>query len=305
MNRIKWRFYGIAVPLLTALLLCAPVGLAQAPSAADELVERARNAGIDAERIEELRNRISERGLGEEPFVRMLTPAVALAEQDMPSEVIFQKAFEGMAKNVPPARLTPLLEQIRSGTEQVRPHIEEWMGHPDVDAMLQRGEERFDREAFRREMLRVGSMASAGVTGPELVREILSTMTEQGVLRTARPSQALAAVRVAGDIPGASERPGEARQVIVRAMQSGFSADELQRLPGAMNMAMRRSQLPAAAVMEGTGRQLERGIPASDVLQNLFNGQVGAGPPGQRPGGLENRPGRAPQGGRPDGAGPP
>jgi hypothetical protein len=60
-----------------------------------------------------------------------------------------------------------------------------------------------------------------------------------------------------------------------------------------MNMAQRRSQLPAQAVAQGLSRQLQGGLPASQILQNLFNGEIGGGPPGNVPPGLDGeRPGR-------------
>jgi hypothetical protein len=42
-------------------------------------------------------------------------------------------------------------------------------------------------------------------------------------------------------------------------------------------------------VIEGVSKQMSGGIPAKQILQNLFNGNVGGGPPGNVPKGLGNK----------------
>jgi len=45
-----------------------------------------------------------------------------------------------------------------------------------------------------------------------------------------------------------------------------------------MNAAEGRSQLSAASILNGMSHQLGSGIPANQILQNLFNGKANAGP---------------------------
>lgn len=276
--------------LLILLFLCLPAsGMGQS---LDELVQRATDAGIEQNRIIELQDRAFNRGITEEQLTVLLEPAVILAEQNLPSEMVFQKAMEGIAKNVHSGQLVSVLQNIRQGTESVMPVVNEWSEREDVGQMIGRSGERFDRESLREEMLKVSAKAVSQGVGIDQVQDLLNMLTEQAVIPTSRPSSILAAISIMPDIPSINEQPNAAKGVLVRAVQGGFTAAEMQRLPGAMNMAQRRSQLPAAAVMEGVSQQMQGGIPAADILQNLFNGNVGSGPPGNKPPGLENRPGR-------------
>jgi len=276
--------------LLTLLLVCLPTaGMGQS---LDELVQRAMNAGIEQDRIIELQDRAMNRGITEEQLTGLLEPAVALAEQNLPSDMIFQKAMEGIAKRVPSGQMEPVLQNIRQGTESVVPMVNTWIEREEVGEMIGRSVERFDRESLREEMIKVSAKAVSQQIGIELVQDLLDMLTEQGVIPASRPSSILAAISIMPDIPSIHERPDAANVVLVRAVQGGFSAAEMQRLPGAMNMAQRRSQLPASTVIEGVSQQMQGGIPAADILQNLFNGNVGGGLPGNIPPGLENRPGR-------------
>ncbi len=248
--------------------------------------------GIDQERIEELQTRAMDRGYSEEQLAMILEPALQMAGQNLPAELLLQKAMEGVAKGIPARQMVPVLQNIQRGTEVMVPVINQWVERDEVSQMLERSEERFDRELLRQEMLKVSSKAISQQVGPELVQDILNTLTEQGVIQNSRPSSVIAAIGIMPDIPSIGEQPDIAKGVLVRAVQSGFSASEMQRLPGAMNMAQRRSQLPAAAVIEGVSQQMQGGVPAAEILQNLFNGNIGGGPPGNVPRGLENRPGR-------------
>lgn len=280
----------IGVWLLALFLLCLPgAGVGQS---LEELVQRASDAGIEQNRILELQERALERGITEEQLTELLEPAVALAEQNLPSEMIFQKAMEGIAKGVSSGQMMPVLQDIRHGTESVVPVVNEWIEREDVGQMIGRSEERFDRDKLREEMMKASAKAVSQQVDLELVQDLLNMLSEQGVIPSSRPSSILAAISIMPDIPSIHERPDAAKGVLVRAVQGGFTAAEMQRLPGAMNMAQRRSQLPAAAVIEGVSQQMRGGVPAADILQNLFNGNVGGGPPGNIPPGLENRPGR-------------
>ncbi|MEX2585101.1 MAG: hypothetical protein WD315_01825 [Balneolaceae bacterium] len=292
------------VCIVTFLALLFPVLLVAQGMTLVELRDRAVRAGIAQERISELMERGEARGLSDQELSDILDPAVRLAEQNLPSEMIFQKAMEGIAKGIPAAAMDHVLDRIRSGTEQARPFIDEWVARPDVERMLARSPQQFDRETFRRDLLSVSSRASFDESGMDLIREILDGLSGEEVMQHATPSRVLAAVNIALDIPSAAQDPGRTREVITRAIQNDFTSGDLQRLPAALNMAQRRSQLPASAVMQGVGQQIDRGIPAAEILQNLFNGDVrGGGPPGQRPPGLENRPDRGEdhpgRGGRP------
>jgi hypothetical protein len=273
---------GWAVILLLFMLPAVVFGQGQEPEV----------TGVNQDRIEELQSRAMNRGYSEEQLAMILEPAQQMAGQNLPTELLFQKAMEGIAKGVPAQQMATVLQNIQRGTEAMVPVISQWVERNEVSQMLERSEERFDRELLSQEMLKVSSKAISQQVGPELVQDILNTLTEQGIIQNSRPSSVIAAIGIMPDIQSIGEQPDIAKGVLVRAVQSGFSASEMQRLPGAMNMAQRRSQLPAAAVIEGASQQMQGGVPAAEILQNLFNGNVGGGPPGNIPRGLENRPNR-------------
>ncbi|MEX0769928.1 MAG: hypothetical protein WD035_04290 [Balneolaceae bacterium] len=284
-----------------ALFMIPVAGLTQDRSLA-ELIRQARAAGIEQAQLDHLQDRAATRGISDEELISIIEPSVALAEKNLPSDLIFQKALEGMSKGVSAQQMIPVLQNIQQSTESVVPVIDSWMERGEVDEMLTRSGERFDREMLRNEMLKVSAKAVSQQVGLNLVQDILNTLTEQGVIPTTKPSSVIAGIGITPDLPEVAERPEAVRGIVVRAIQSGFSAAEIQNLPGAMNVAQRRSQMPASAVLEGVSQQLQRELPASQILQNLFNGNVGGGPPGRTPPGLDNRPG---QEGPPDGVGPP
>jgi hypothetical protein len=278
-------------PMIFLFLFAPLTGMGQ-NQPLDELIQKARDAGIEQARIDDLQNRAANRGMSDEQLAMILEPAVALAEQNLPSDMIFQKAMEGIAKGVPGERMAPVLQNIRQGTESVVPVVNDWVDRESVGRMIAQSGEQFDRESFREQLMNVSAKAVSQQVGLDLVQDILNAMDEEGVMNRSKPSSVIAAVNIMPDIPAMHERPEDVKGLVVRAVQGGFSASEIQRLPGAMNMAQRRSQLPAAAVIQGVAEQMRADIPAVEILQNLFDGKVGGGPPGGVPPGLINNPGR-------------
>lgn len=285
--------------MVVVLFLIPAVGMGQDQPLAD-LIQQARAAGIEQSQLDNIQNRAAVRGISESDLMAIIGPAVALAEQNLPSDMIFQKALEGLSKGVPALQMSPVLQNFQQSTESVVPLVDAWMERGEVNEMLAGSGERFDRDLFRHEMLKVSSRAVSNQVGPELVRDLLGTLTDLGVIPTSKPSSVLAGISILPDLPEAAQRPDAAREIVAKAIQNGFTAAEIQRLPGAMDMAQRRGQLPAAAVVEGVSHQIHGNIPASQILQKLFNGNIGGGLPGTIPGGLENRPER---GGLPGGNG--
>ncbi|MEX2574664.1 MAG: hypothetical protein WD317_10215 [Balneolaceae bacterium] len=286
-----FKKYGRQCLMLTALFLIPVTGTAQEQPLA-ELLERARAAGIEQSQLENIQSRAADRNVSDEELTGLIGPAVSLAEQNLPSDMIFQKVMEGLAKGIPVQQMDQVLQNIRRSTESVVPVVDSWMGGAEVNEMLASSGERFDRDLFRNEMLKAGSKAASGQTGPALVRDILNSLTDAGAIPAAKPSSVLAGISIISDMPEVAKRPHAASAIVVRAIQNNFSAADIQKLPGAMDVAQRRSRLPADAVLEGVSQQIQGNITASQILQNLFNGNVGGGIPGNTPPGRENRPGR-------------
>lgn len=292
----KERKHIIRPPAFLAVLLLmfsfAPVSALQAQTLGD-LIEQARSAGIEQSRIVDLQNRAEARGISEDQLMNIIRPAIAMAEQNLPHEMIFDKAFEGISKRVPVQQIQPVLNSIAESSAQAAQFVDIWVERPEVGQMLNRAGERMDRGMFRNEMIKASSKGLMQNFDRNVMEQTLESVSQSSAMERARPSGIITAISILSDLPTAGQEPAESAQIVLRALEGGFDASDLQKLPGAMNMAQRRSQLPAQAVAAGLARQLQGGLPASQILQNLFNGEVGGGPPGNVPPGLNReRPGR-------------
>ncbi|MEX0684545.1 MAG: hypothetical protein WD267_06770 [Balneolales bacterium] len=271
--------------------LLTTISLAQEETLSDWILA-ARSAGIEQTRLDEIQSRAIDRGISDQQLMQIIEPAVALAEQNLPTDMIFQKAMEGMAKGIPFQQMNPVLQNLRQNTESVVSIVDPWIGRAEVSQMMQRSGEQVNGKVFRNELLKAGSKALSQNVTTESLKHLLDAIGEEATLNRAKPSGILTAVSIFSDLPSTAEHPEASGSVIARALQSGFEADDLQKLPGAMHSAQRRSQLPSASVIEGITGQMQGGSPASQILQNLFNGNPGGGPPGGMAPGLKNRPDR-------------
>lgn len=276
--------------LMSSMLMVSVIAGAQGTELS-ELLQRAQKLGIEESQLLEIRNRAQQQGLNNQEIVQLIEPAVSLADQNLPSEAVFSKALEGLSKGVPANRITPVLQNIRSATREAAPVVESWMARGEVQDMIA-GKEGIPRPEFRNEMIKSVSRGFMENIPSEVMNKLLDDVADPSILAKTDPQSIAAAVRIFPDLPAASENPGRARSFLVRSLKSGFVSSDLQKLPGAMSVAQQRSQLPAAKVLEGVSNQLQSGIPAKQILQNLFNGNIGGGPPGSLPKGLDNIPGR-------------
>ncbi len=279
--------------VVTLILLMPFSAYAQQGNSA--MLDRGLASGLDQAQLERVLERANERGVDQGDLARLLEPAFGLAERNLPSDYIMQKLMEGFAKGVPAGRMMPLMNSIQENTPLAVSIADNWTGKPEVASFMERNGERGPQ--FRNELVSANLKSLTQQVGPELLESVLDGIGQQSILEKTTPRSIIAAVGIIPDLP-ASARHGDAtRSLISRAVEGGFSASDLQKLPGAMNAAERRSQLPAASVVEGVAQQLGSGIPASQVLQNLFNGNVNPGPPANIPGRGNNSPGRPPNGG--------
>jgi hypothetical protein len=291
---MKEKLKNITRPLsiLAVLLLMFSFSALQAQSLSD-LIEQARSAGIEESQISELQNRAAARGISDEQLMDIMRPAITMAEQNLPHSMIFDKAFEGISKRVTVQQMRPVLNSIAESSAMAAQFVDVWVDKPEVSQMLNRAGERVDRGTFRNEMIKASSKGLMQNFNRDVMEEMLESVSQSSAMERARPSGIVTAISILSDLPTAAQEPSETAQIVLRALEGGFDASDLQKLPGAMNMAQRRSQLPAQAVAEGLARQLQGGHPASQILQNLFNGEIGGGPPGNVPPGLNReRPGR-------------
>lgn len=283
---------ALFLSIILVLILFTPVSAVSQQSDLQQIADRAVAAGIEQNRIELIRERAASRGVDDSIVARMIEPAAELAEKGMPTDFIIQKMMEGFAKGVPGGRMIPVLDVIQRETPQAVALSNRWMEKPEVAPYMQGlgG----GQAQFRRELVNANLKSLTQQVPSETIEMVLNELGQPAVLENSSPRAIAAAVGILPDLPASMLNEAGVQAVIANAVRGGFSANEIQRLPGAVNAAERRSQLPAASVLDGLSNQIGNGIPASQILQNLFNGNVNAGPPSNIPG----RPGNPP-GGRP------
>ncbi|NBC28308.1 MAG: hypothetical protein GVY08_15715 [Bacteroidetes bacterium] len=137
------------------------------------------------------------------------------------------------------------------------------------------------------------------------IESLLDELGDPALLENTSLQVVPAAVGILPDMPASMQNEAGIQTVISKAVRGGFSPADIQKLPGAMNAAERRSQLGAASILDGVSNQLGSGTPANQVLQNLFNGNITGGPPADIPGRPNNRPGGRPDKGQGQGNGGP
>lgn len=263
---------------------------AQQPSVS-ELVQQARELGIDQASLAELQQRAKARGIGDRELISVINSALELAGQKLPSDHIIQKALEGMSKGVAGSQIAQVLTRMQEATEQSARIVGPWMDRPGVRAMIERTGPETSQEV-RSELIKSASRAIAQNTPARVVGDILSDLSEESVLARTHASNIATAIGILPELPTTATQPEVSRAFVVRALKGGFSGDDLQKLPAALNVAQMRSRLPAASVIQGVADQLQGNVPAAQILQNLLNGTTGGGPPGSVPRGLENIPDR-------------
>lgn len=289
MNKLKHILPKIlTIPLLLGLVLLPALVKAQNASL-KEVLEQARSMGIEQAQLQELQNRAQSRGLNDQQIMDIIEPAIALAEENLPSEAVLQKALEGLSKGVPANRMMPVLKNMQQSVQKAGPMVESWIQRPNVQEIVNKPGAGMSDSQFRNEMIKATSRGLMNNVPSGEIQKLLDEISSSDMSDNADPSNVVASVGVFAELPTTAEQPEVSRSLIVRSLKGGFNTAEIQRLPAAMKVAQQRSQLPAASVIEGVARQMKGGIPAKKILQNLFNGNIGGGPPGGTPPGLENK----------------
>lgn len=219
-------------------------------------------AGQDDPRLERIRAALPE-AAAEQIEARL---ANARAE-GLPVEPLFDKAVEGIAKHVPPARIAGAVDQLAQSLGRARTLLGD--GAPpaptDVAAVA---------DAMRR-----------GVPGPAVQR----------LAQRAGPEEPLAlAVHTMGDLMGRGVPVDQAMAVMEAWRDRGARRDELRQLPAAIDRLMRQGVLPAQAAA-AVANAMRGGHPGPGQGQGPPGGQgpgmimqggppipPGAGPPSDR-----------------------
>lgn len=284
--------------ILCIALIGALPGLAAAQSI-DELVDRGTEAGIDRTLLETVSERAEGAGLDVAETARLIEPGVALAEQGLPAQAVVQRALEGLAKNVPSEQITQVVDRLQQATERAGQAGDRWLERPEVQRMLGQDDAPAAEEG-RRAVVEGLAQAYVQSAPDEALEAALERMPAELPPGRASAPAVGAALQVLADLPVSAEEPGLAAGLLVEALNTGFSASDLRRLPAALDVAQQRGEMPAEAVARGALSQMAEGTPAASVLENLFQGEVPGQPPGGTPPGLDRRPQDDDRGGPPD-----
>lgn len=295
---------GMLVLLLVAL--AAPGRVAAQPQPVQSVIEQGRAAGADAALMQTVATRAEEAGLDAATTADLLRPAAALAEADLPATPLLTKTLEGLAKQVPVARLQPVQQQIQQHTEQAGALAANWMER--AEGAASRGDA---NGAGRAALITSITEAQQQDVPIENVRQFLDQVSDGVTGRSVSVRAIAVAVSVMPDLPGMTgDRPTASTRLLIAALDSGFDAASMRRLPEALEQARRQSQRPPAAIARSTAQAIAQGTPATAVLQGLFQGaatgqdlsergrSADTTPPGQ------GKPPGAGAGGPPDGRGP-
>lgn len=263
----------------------------------EQLKEQALESGIDGEQLEEFSVRADREGMTGDQIAEIVTLAVSLSENNLPSDMIFKKGLEGITKGVPDEQLISVLQDLGETARQASGVVDPWMERPEVKEVFSGDVNNESAGRFRGRMIEATSKAMSQNFQEDILESMLNEIADESLMNAENAGKVIAAVNILPDLPDAAARPEQSKAVVMRAFKGGFGTGEMQRLPGAMNLAQSRSQLPASAVLDGVARQMQDDHPASEILQNLFNGNVTGGPPGNIPTGPDNRPDRGNRGG--------
>lgn len=297
--------------VLILLLMGGPRSASGQASEVQALLKQGRQAGAAAAQMRTVAERARQAGFSPDATASLLRPVVELAKQDLPTAPLLTKTLEGLAKQVPHARMQPVLQQVRTHTERAGQLVSQWTQRAEVRTMLGTSEGTPGRgppNEMRTQLVTAVTEAQQQDISAETIGAFLNDLPSAVKRRPVPLAEVRTAVNVLPDLPSSKTSPKASRRLLTAALDAGYSPESLRQLPAALQSARRESKRPADALALGAAQAIARGTPATDVLRDLFRGAPpgvgpppGAGPPGNVPG-SGKPPGR---GGKPPGTGPP
>ncbi len=289
----KWNVMALILVAVLSASLSTPAHAQHDIAEYRTVEQQGTAAGIDAERLESLIVRAQQRGVSPDQLENMIGPAINLAENDLPYHSVLQKALEGMAKRVPAGNIRMVTQNMAGGITLSAEIVDPWMARNEVRAMAAavRGDREIDAQAreIRRTFVEHASYAFQQDTQEQTVRDFLDQALTANVVKRNAIISLAAGLRALPEMPTTQDDPGTSIRLLVKALDAGFTPGEMQQLPEAFRSAQFHSELPADRVARGIDHQLGENIPAAHILENLFQGNVGGGPPGFTPPGLDKR----------------
>lgn len=285
------KLWMSGILMITLLLASSPVK-SQESQHLQQLIRQSEELGMNQQHVEQLRQRAGQQGYSEDQIAEFLQPAVNVASNDLPSEILLRKSLEGFAKNIPAQQIQQVLTRMEDGLGRAAGVVDPWMENHEVQEAIEReargGDVSETARNFRNVILEGSVDALLKNVREELLADLLNGLVAENVLPHLGSGQVAAAMRVLPDMPTTVENPQMSNRILVKALSSGFDISELRQLPSAMQQAQRHSRMPAEAVAEGLHAHIGQGAPPVEVIRNMLQGNVG--PPGMGPPGMDNRP---------------
>lgn len=293
----SWTGLTVGLLLFAVVLPAAAWGQSSVPS----LIEQGRAAGVDAELLQTVAARAEAAGFSGQATADLLRPAVTLAERDLPATPLLTKTLEGLAKQVPARRMSPVLQQLQTHTQEAGALVSSWVRQDATQEML--GRSGSPPRPERDQLITTIAEARQQDLPPPALEQFLNQLPEAVQRRPVGLSEVATAVSAMPDLPGARDNPALARELLTAALNAEYDAESLRQLPAALEQARRTSSQPTSAIAKGAARAIAQGTPAANVLRTLFQGTVPGVGPAAGPG---NGPPDTPPGqGKPPGADPP
>lgn len=287
MNTIKHISKKMVKLTLMSIIMLLPFSLFAQQNSLSILNQKATELGLDASYISKLQERAEANGISNDQLSQILEPAVALAEENLPFDMILQKTSEGIAKGVNISMLSNVLEGLQISTQNAAPIINNWMQKPGVQNMAN-GSGPEAAQTFRNNMVKGTARALNQGFSENVLNGFLDELDNQDLLSNIGSNEVVTSLTILPDLPTSAEDQQLSSELVIRSLKGGFNSTDLQKLPSAMKIAQSRGQIPAGNVVNGVLDRIQSGSPASEILQGLFDGKIGGGPPSGLPGRPDN-----------------
>ncbi len=270
--------------IMVLVMLVAPSHARMLSGNGDPVMKRAIDAGMDADQIERLISRAQGRNMTPEELHQILMSAISLAEMDLPYNMVMQKAAEGLAKQVSAPGILTVLDNMQSSMVHSADIVDPWIGRPEVQGLIEAKKGvRTTVEAarlYRGMLLESVSYSLQNNADDSLLREFLDEVASIKNMEKGDLASIAAGLQALSEMPMTRDNPGLNARLLIGAMNAGFTASEIRELPHAMRSASFHSRLPMEKIAGSLELQLHENIPAVQIMDNLFQGIIGGGPPG-------------------------
>lgn len=303
-----YRLTGIPIGTAVAgalLAILLPVSVAAQSQSVESLIEQAQQAGADGELVQTVATRAARSGLSPEQTAEILSPAVTLAERDLPSRPLLNKTLEGVAKQVPASRMRSVLQNVQRSTEQAGTVVSSWLNQSDVRQFTG---DQIPSQRARSELIASVTEAQQQQVPAENIEQFLQDLPTAVERRPVSLSEVSAAVSVLPDLPESASTSNVSQKLLAAALDAGYDGESIRQLPAALSSAHHGRDQPTEAIARATALAIQNDAPAASVLTNLLQGSLPGrgGPPDVGNGPLDAVPGQGKppgKGGKPPGVG--